>query len=89
MDLNNLTPEQRAKVDAAKTPEEILAIAQEEGYELSREELDSIAGGDSWYEDTQVTCMNCGRTWLVHEPDHGSITVRCPSCGFVMNIIIT
>lgn len=89
MDLKNLTPEQWSKVDAAKTPEEILAIVQEEGYELSREELDSISGGDSWYEDTQVTCINCGYTFLKNLPDHGTMTVSCPYCGSTMDIIVT
>lgn len=48
MDFNGLTPEQQEKVLNAKTPEEILSLAEEEGYELSDEELDGIAGGAIW-----------------------------------------
>lgn len=48
MDFNSLTPEQQEKVFNAKTPEEILALAKEEGYELSDEELEGIAGGAIW-----------------------------------------
>lgn len=33
------------KFCAAKTPEEILALAQEEGYKLSIDELDAASGG--------------------------------------------
>ena len=83
MDLKELTPEQRAKIDAAKTPEEILAIAQEEGYELNPEELDAIAGGDAGYEDSLVTCMDCGHSWRERLPDSGTKTLRCPNCGLV------
>ena len=39
------TPEQREKAKSAKTPEEILALAQEEGYKLSIDELDAASGG--------------------------------------------
>ena len=47
MDLENmeLNPELMAKVKACRSPEEFLALAQEEGRELSDEELEGIAGG--------------------------------------------
>ena len=45
MDLNRLTPEQIKKAKACKTPEELLALAKEEGYTLSEEELQSVSGG--------------------------------------------
>ena len=45
MSLQRVTPELKAKALACETPEEMLALAKEEGYELSDEQLDSIAGG--------------------------------------------
>ena len=45
--LSKLTDEQKKKVKAAKSPEELLAIAKETGYELSPEQLDAVSGG-SW-----------------------------------------
>ena len=48
MSFENLSPELRDKARKCKTPEEILALAREEGYELSEEELQSIAGGVKW-----------------------------------------
>ena len=48
MGFENLTDEQRAKARACATPEEIMSLAKEEGYELSEEELDGIAGGSAW-----------------------------------------
>ena len=47
MDFENLTPEQIEKAKACKTPEDLITLAREEGYELSTEELDSLAGGVS------------------------------------------
>ena len=44
-DLRN--PELQKKLKEAKTPEELLALAREEGYELAGAELESVAGG-SW-----------------------------------------
>ena len=43
--LSTLTDEQKKRVEAAKTPEELLALAKEAGYELSPEQLESVAGG--------------------------------------------
>ena len=48
-DLKN--PELQEKLKAAKTPEELVALAKEEGMELSDEQLESLcAGGSEWYE---------------------------------------
>ena len=43
--LSKLTEEQKKNVETAQTPEELLAIAKETGYELSPEELEAISGG--------------------------------------------
>ena len=48
MDFNELTADQKAKVKACKTPEELLALAKSEGYELSDAELEGLAGGGFW-----------------------------------------
>lgn len=47
--FSKLTETQKKAVEAAGSPEEMLALAKEAGYELSPDQLDSIAGGDdSW-----------------------------------------
>ena len=46
MKLDDLTPELKEKALACKTPEELVELAKVEGFELSDEQLDSIAGGD-------------------------------------------
>jgi hypothetical protein len=48
MRFEDLTPEQQAKAKACKTAEDLLALAKEEGYDLSESELEGIAGGVSW-----------------------------------------
>ena len=48
MDYENVSEELREKARACKTPEEILALAKEEGYKLSDEEVRGIAGGGVW-----------------------------------------
>ena len=45
MDIEKLDPAVKAKLKGCETPEEIFALAQEEGYELSDSELEGISGG--------------------------------------------
>ena len=45
MDIGKLDPAVKAKLKGCETPEEIVALAQEEGYELSDSELEGISGG--------------------------------------------
>lgn len=59
MDFEGLTPELKEKVLACKTPEDLLALAKQEGYELSEEELGAVSGGISWDCD-DYTCQSYG-----------------------------
>ena len=47
---NRLSDEAKEKAQACRTPEELLAFAQEQGYELSDEELEGVAGGTNLWE---------------------------------------
>lgn len=51
MNYEDLTPEQMEKAKACKTPEELLALAKEEGYELSEEDLNAVSGGLTWFAE--------------------------------------
>ena len=48
MNFEDLSPELQDKVRACQTAEEILALAKQEGYELSEEALEAVAGGGDW-----------------------------------------
>ena len=56
-DLKN--PELQEKLKACKTPEELVALAKEDGVELTDEQLESLAGGGKWL----------GKCWA-YCPDH-------------------
>ena len=45
MDFNDLTPEQQEKARACKTPEDVLALAKEDGIELTDEQIEAVSGG--------------------------------------------
>ena len=49
--LKGLTEEQIAKVRACKNQEELLALAREEGIELTDEQLAAVSGGGFCDED--------------------------------------
>ena len=60
MNFEDLTPEQQDLALKAKSPEEILSLAKDAGYELSDEELDDIAGGMMWGDVcVGVACKVC------------------------------
>ena len=59
MDFNDLTDEQKAKAQACKTPDELLALAKEEGYTLSDDELDGVSGGVNWGRCEDCNCDVC------------------------------
>ena len=71
MKFEELNSELRNKI-AGKSPEELRALAEEEGHELSDEELESIAGG-GWSGSYSCECRYCGATV---NPDAD----WCPEC---------
>lgn len=50
MNFEDMSPELQEKAKACKTPEDILKLAAEAGYDLSDDELESVSGGGSWCE---------------------------------------
>ena len=81
MDYVDLTEEQKAKISACKGPEDLLALAKEEGVELTEEQLSQVAGG--W--ETKLTCPKCGsnRVNLTQGDIHSAVMVRdCLECGY-------
>lgn len=61
MEFKDLTPEKQEKVKACKTPEEVLALAKEEGYELTDEEIESISGGILFAWECDDYTIRCTR----------------------------
>lgn len=83
--LSGLTAEQIDKARKCKSNDELLALAKEEGVELSDEQLAAVSGG--FCSDTTVrsTCPNCG-TEVSEEVYNDSCNVvvakfKCPKCG--------
>ena len=72
MDFEDLTPEQQEKVRACKTPEDMLALAKAEGYELSDEELAAVNGGINWEcWDVSACTIVCAEDLRAHCLCHG------------------
>ena len=45
MEFDELSEDLKERAKACKTPEEVLALAKEEGIELADEQLEQVAGG--------------------------------------------
>lgn len=57
MNFDNLkSPEFQEKLRSAKSFEGLVSLAKEEGIELTDEQLESLSGGDEWYEECWVLC---------------------------------
>jgi hypothetical protein len=54
--LGNIPEELRKKAEAASSPEELLSLAKEQGYELSPDMLESVSGGSSWLQCNSDNC---------------------------------
>ena len=86
--LKGLTNEQIAKVSACKSGEEILALAKEEGIELTDEQLKAVSGGGSCVGPSfrDANCPHCGATvsgeFFETTPGDGKYIFRCTSCCY-------
>ena len=67
MDIKDLSPEQIEKARSLTTTEELVALAKEIGVDLSDEELDKVAGGDTtwdkWVGCTGQLCYPYDGSW--------------------------
>ena len=61
-----------------------LALAEEEGYELDHEELESIAGGDWSPAKALPQCPACGSYAIYTNPlpGTGCASCACHDCGY-------
>ena len=83
--FNGLTEEQVAKIKACKNGEEVLALAKEEGVELTDEQLTAISGGGACSVISDVgdyinpnDCPKCG----ANNPKKDGNTRTCKKCGY-------
>ena len=87
MNFNDLTEEQKAKAAGCNTPEQMLELAKEEGYELSEEELAAVSGG-SWGNNSggsPAKCPKCGSTSVVSTLTGSEpilVECQCRNCGY-------
>ena len=79
--LKGLNEEQIAKVKACKNQEELLALAKQEGIELTNEQLAAVSGGGCF---SSMECPCCGskdfRKLAVYQVS-GCSTYKCNQCG--------
>ena len=79
MSHENLSPEQQERARACESPEELAALAEEEGLELSDEMLEGVAGGG-------FDPLNCKRYHcLRYFPQRPTDEVRLECYGFYLN----
>ena len=87
MDFQRITKEQEARIRECETPEDFLALAKAEGYELTDEELASIAAGSWSPKEVLPTCPNCNSyaISMFPAPGTGMTHCVCNDCGWQWN----
>ena len=78
--LKGLTEEQIAKVKACKNQEEMLAVAKEEGIELTEEQLEVVSGGacTTTPPAKPTVCPYCGADKIMATAAHNGNKPGCP-----------
>ena len=83
MDIKDLSPEQQEKVKACNSIDELIALADSEGVDLTDEQLNQVAGG-GW---TRTTCCSQCKSENIAptgEFDLQKGTVyKCNDCGAI------
>ena len=81
--LKGLTEEQIAKVKACKSQEELLALAKEEGIELTDEQLEAVSGGFCDSSPKIYACPVCKSKAAVHVIQEAANYTRyeCTNCN--------
>ena len=79
--FKGLTEEQIAKAKACKNQDELLAMAKEEGIELTDEQIEEVSGGGCF---SSFKCPICGSKDYRKLPIYqvsGCSTYKCNQCG--------
>ena len=84
--LKGLSEEQIKKVEACKSPEEILSLAKAEGVELNEEQLAAVSGGGCFDGFKKRKCPDCGSSdldvWGSEKVSGHEYTIlECKKCG--------
>ena len=80
--LKGLTEEEIAKVRACNNTDEILALAKQEGVELTDEQLETVNGGACSNSDNCPPCPYCRSTNVKLRQSGKTIKkYKCNECG--------
>ena len=83
--LKGLTEEQIAKARKCKTNKELVALAKEEGFTLTDEQLAAVSGGICSDTEVRSVCPKCGAEVVdeVYKGSYNEVSVKftCPKCG--------
>ena len=77
--LKGLSEEQIAKIKACKSKEEMLALAKEEGIELTDEQLEAVSGGCN---TGNVRCPRSDNWAARHWIGSNYVDHECWKCGY-------
>ena len=87
--LKGLTDEQIAKIKECKSFEEIVAIAKQEGIQLTDEQLQAVSGGGCNSAEKPTQCPRCGSTNIRVESMKHEFTFtdyyykcKCKDCSY-------
>lgn len=81
--LKGLSKEQIERVNACRSQEELLALAREQGIELTDEQLDAINGGACG--SNKLSCPKCGYNYYAQNAPNRYACLKCGACFYEEN----
>ena len=82
--LKGLSKEQIAKLRECKSQEEIIALAKQEGIELTDEQLEAVNGG--FCSDDIPSCPKCGSKHVNRLGVYDGVAYDCRECNYSWTI---
>ena len=66
-------------LELPKDPQELFALAKENGVELTDEQMEQVSGGEDWDMLVTKKCDKCGTEVTVNVKVNSA--AQCPTCG--------
>ena len=84
--FRDLSDEQKKQFESGPSPEEVLQLAKENGFELTPDQLENISGGGWGNNKGNIRCPKCHSTNVSGGAVGSGVLYHCNACDNVFGI---